>query len=246
MVLVNNSLSLTAVLLAVTFHAGCARSRATPLNPEDDPIRALLAGREVVYAHLNPAVEPGDSVNVHSPIGTIEQIPAVQSVKHQELLNTARRLYDRRRFEAAADTLRPALREEPDNPFILNEFARALFQVDSRRPESARVYQQLIPLLTTQAAPPPNAIVTDLWFTDAHWKLAMLYMDIGAYGAALAELVKVALAGNPDPRAREQLYAYLAETFFFLRDMKAAEWYVQETLQLNRRNRYVLQFRTKR
>jgi tetratricopeptide (TPR) repeat protein len=174
----------------------------------------------------------------------VDTFPTVQSPGHQHLLLAARRLYDQGRFLEAAQAIRPALRDEADNPFVLNEYARALFRVDSLRLESGRVYERLGEILTKQQSPPPGTLVVDMWFIDAHWKLALLYLDIEEYGKALIELTKVALSRPSSREAREQLYSYLAEAFYFLGDKTAAQWFVEKTLQLNPRNEYVLAFRS--
>jgi tetratricopeptide (TPR) repeat protein len=179
-------------------------------------------------------------------IGTVDTFPLVQSPRHQNELLAARRLYSQGRFLEAADVVKTTFNDEPDNPFLLNEYARALFRVDSLRPQSRQAYQNLVALLTDRQSPPANGLVIDLWFVDAYWKLAMLYLDSGEYSRALIELAKVVLAPQPDPRLREQVYAYLAEAYFLQGDHPAAQWFVDRTLEIDPANEYVLRFRSQR
>ena len=228
--------------------SGCGGSRPPPadLSPDPGPSQRSLARREFIYVHVEPTVATGDSVNAGTTLGFVQEMPAVQSAANQHLLAAARQLYDQERFEEAASVVQPAFITEPDNPFILNEYARALFRVDSLKPQSRRVYVELVELLTAGQSHAPNTLVVDLWFIDAYWKLAMLYLDVEEYARALNELLKVKVAGSSDPTFDEQVYAYFAEAYYFLGDQTAAEEFVRKTLELNPDNEYVLQFRVSR
>jgi tetratricopeptide (TPR) repeat protein len=204
----------------------------------------LLGGLQIIYAHLTPTVATGASVGSDRPIGIVESLPAVQSVRHQNRLLSARRLYAQGRFNEAAELIKPTLSDEPENPFLLNELGRALFRVDSLRSYSRRVYQHLVELLSTRQAPPPNGLVIDMWFVDAYWKLGMLDLDAEAYDSAARHLTINLLASPADPAVQEQLYAYLAEAYFSLGDGAAADWFAQRTLSINPSNQYVLRFRS--
>src|SRR6266576_1031770 len=98
----------------------------------------------------------------------------------------------------------------------------------------------VIDTFPTVQSPPPNGLVVDLWFVDAYWKLGMLYLDTGQYRDALIQFATVALAPQPDSRIVAQLRAYLAETYFYLGEKSAAQWYVDRTLELDPANKYVL------
>jgi tetratricopeptide (TPR) repeat protein len=167
----------------------------------------------------------------------------VQSARHQRDLAAARDLYEQGRFLDAVSTLRVAARDEPDNLFLLNELARALFRVDSLKPQSRTTYVRLVSLLDAAAPGSSGAVVVDLWFVDAYWKLALLDLDAEDYRDALLQLTKVTLAPHSNANFEEQLYGYLAETFYHLGDRQGARWFADRTLRLNPRNQYVLPFR---
>ncbi len=219
---------------------------ATAPNPQLDPIRSFVADRQVIYVHVTPTVTAGDSVSPSKPFGVVEPIPAVTSERHQDLLRVARQSYDQGRYLDAVQPLRQALADEPDNPFFLNEYARTLFRIDSLRPASGRAYEQLVKILTDRQSPPPNALVVDMWFIDAYWKLGLLYLDVGEYAKAFVEFAKVSVARPSDAVMLEQLYGYLAEACFHLSEHAATDWFISKTLEINPQNRYVLQFRTPR
>lgn len=223
--------------------------RATALapSPGPDPVQEYLAGRNVVFAHLALVRREGDRLAPGTMLGTIEPMPMIQSERHQAELQTAQGLYVRGRFLDAALLLEPAVRDEPDNPFLLEVRARALFRVDSLRPASRETYRHLVAVLNRRVAQAPEDVVVDLWFVDAYWKLALLCLDSEDYQGALGGLVKVAMVSPSQyPAAREQLYAYFAETFFHLGQRDAANYYVRRTLEQNPRNTYVLEFGTLR
>ena len=208
-----------------------------------DPIERFLAGRSIIYGHLQPSANLGDSVRSGMPIGIVDSIPPVQSARHQGNLTAARDLYSQGRFLDAVGKLRLAVRDEPENPFLLSELGRALFRIDSLKPESRATYVRLVSLLDAAASAPPGAVVVDLWFVDAYWKLALLDLDAEDYRGALLQLAKVTLAPHPNTDFEEQLFGYLAETFYHLGDRQAARWFADRTLRLNSRNQYVLPFR---
>lgn len=233
------------VLGAVLLH-GCAQPPARVPVPSRDPLLTVFAGRQLIYAHLRPTVPSGATVTPTTRIGVIDTFPTVQSPRHQTELLAARRFYDQGSFAEAAHVVEGPLRDESDNSFLLNEYARALFRIDSLRPQSRTAYERLVTILTQRQSPPPNGLVVDLWFVDAYWKLGMLYLDTGQYRDALIQFATVALAPQPDSRIVAQLRAYLAETYFYLGEKSAAQWYVDRTLELDPANKYVLRFGTAR
>ena len=240
---------LLVVLTGVSLISACStgQNRApAPPGPGADPISTFLAGRSVIYQHVVSSLEPGADFAAGQQIGVVESLPTIQSECHQDLLEAARQLYARGQYLQAALIVRPAVVSEPENPFVLNEYARALFRVDSLRMESGRTYERLTTLLNRPFSSDPSALVVDFWFRDAHWKLAMLYLDIEDYSKAFIELVKVHLTRPTEPEAREQLNAYFAEAAFHMGDQAGADWFVRKTLAINPKNEYVLQFRGKR
>jgi tetratricopeptide (TPR) repeat protein len=224
----------------------CARPAPVAPGPAVEPLRRYVGARPVTYAHLAGAVRTGDTVRAGAQIGTIDTMPTVQSERHQAELLGAREMYEQARFVEAARSLEPALRDEPDNRFLLNERGRALFRVDDQRPESRRTYERLVRLIDAEPELPAGGLVVDLWFLDAYWKLGMLYLDVEDYRGALEQFAKVALATTPDDAIQEQLYSYLAETFYYLHDRDAADYYARRALARNPRNTYVVPYRKRR
>jgi tetratricopeptide (TPR) repeat protein len=224
-----------------------AQDRLIPADiPGQNPIQSFFSGWHVIYAHVKATTGVGDTVGPTRPAGVVQPFPNPQSPRHQGLLVLARELYGQGRFVEAIRTIRPAVLDEPDNPFVLNEYARALFQVDSLRPAARQQYERLEALLVKVQTPDSNTVVIDMWFPDVYWKLGMLYLDVGNYKSAYLELAKVALTNPSSSILREQLYGYLAEAAFYLGEQQTADWFISKTLELNPANQYVLQFRAPR
>jgi tetratricopeptide (TPR) repeat protein len=101
----------------------------------------------------------------------------------------ARELYARKKYQEAAALLRPALQDEPDNWFLLNELARTLFWIDEARPESFRLYTRLVDLQESKAGVKgrQDVVLIDVWFPEAYWKLGCLYLDHREYDKAVRD-----------------------------------------------------------
>src|SRR5712691_2485862 len=76
---------------------------SAPPTPTTDPLPRLLGGRQIIYVHVVPNVTPGDRIGPQKSIGTVDSLPTVQSRQHQDVLSSARGLYDQGRFLEAAE-----------------------------------------------------------------------------------------------------------------------------------------------
>ena len=90
-----------------------------------------------------------------------------------------------------------AYRDEPTNPFVLNAYARTLFWIDDRRDQSLDLNRRLIALLDQQGGTNDSVVVVDLWFHEAYWKIASLYLDRGEYKNAAVEITRFIAAPGP-------------------------------------------------
>lgn len=234
---------LTALVLAVAMISPLrpAAAQGASRSPGDSlsPIQRLIWGLPLTFNHIQATAS--GPVTTGSPLGTVDTFPTVRSTGYQAEYEQAQDLYAQGRYFEAATMLRAPVAAEPDNWFLLMALGNALFRVDSLRPESKRVLTRLVSLIDATEQD-TTALVIDLWFVDAYWKLGMLFLDDGNYGAALGQLIKVVIAPQPDPRHRAAVYAYVAEAFFHLGERADAQYYVDRTLELDPGNTYVLQF----
>jgi hypothetical protein len=102
------------------------------------------------YIHITPneAIESGDVVTPSSRLGKTLKEPSLLSKKHDQSIRESISLYDAGNYKQAAKILEKAADDEASNPFILYNYARALYRYD--RGKSYSVYARLIELLDAQ------------------------------------------------------------------------------------------------
>ena len=204
-----------------------------------------LANRQVVYCHLNPIQRSGpgpDSIAPGTPLGYIPPYPTPLSERHDETIIKARALYDRQQYREAAALLERAYADEPDNRFVRNEYARTLFWIDGSRDRSFEIYHRLIDELDHGCTRTKGDVPVDLWFLEAYWKIASLYLDRAEYEKAAYEITRfLSIGTGQPPHVREQAYVYLAEAYGHLRNFPVARTYAEQALRLNPRSQGALE-----
>jgi len=226
-----------------------ARAPAQQVVPESvltkrpDPF-AALGGRTVIMRHLRPlpgAPTGGFHFQAGDSIGLIDSYPPHLTRRHDEALKRADSLYNQRRYSEAAALLEPAYRDEPDNAFVLDAYARTLFWINDERDRSFDMYRRLIALLDRQGGTGDSSVSVDLWFGEAYWKIASLYLDRGDYKSAAFEISRFLAASPPrDPRMLGQVLDYLVEAFVHLGDTEMVQLWAARALRLQPADAYVL------
>jgi tetratricopeptide (TPR) repeat protein len=225
--------------------AGCAVTQPAPAPPRaalQGPVRLYaLDARPVALGHA--ASGAGDVLSAGQPIGGFEARPAVLSARHQAQLDEGNALYDRRDYAGALATLGPAYRDEHDNPFVIESYARVLYRMGERA-QSYVVYRQLVDLLdATWRESAPDAVSVDLWFVDAYWKTGTLHMDRREWQQAAFEISRALVGGLAwEPLAEEQALSYLTRAYFELGRRNEARYYAERALGRNPRNTYARQY----
>ncbi|WP_201977425.1 hypothetical protein [Hymenobacter rubidus] len=200
----------------------------------------------VSYTHVDVVdnLPLGSKVQKGQQIAVIQPEPAVQSEGYDLVLAGAKKAYDEGFFPQAAAALADAVVHEPDNPFLLYHYARALYKTDETKPQSYTVYQQLIAALARQGGENDTIAVVDMWFPEAYWKLGTLQMDNAQWAAAVDNIARALLSLeelgtlNSTP-IHEEALAYLTECFYNLQNAKLCRYYGNRTLKLFPHNRYV-------
>ncbi|HEV8263917.1 MAG TPA: hypothetical protein VGQ06_03130 [Gemmatimonadales bacterium] len=220
-----------AALLALAVQVSLPDSVAVTGEPSP---YAIFGARHLRLMHLVPFDTAARHVAPGEPIGKIEDHPARFSLRHHATILKARELYARRQFAEAAALLARAYVDEPDNPFVADEYARTLFWIDDRRDESFRVYRKLIEQLDRRHGTSDSVVAVDAWFAESYWKVASLYLDRGEWEPAAFEITRyLAIRGlGPD----EQVFTYLAEAYVHLGRTEFARWSAGQALRVNPRS----------
>lgn len=176
------------------------------------------------------------------PVGFIKAkpLPEVQSDRHQKEIDTSRRLYDEGKYIEAAKAVQTALKDEPENLFILECYARALYRMDTYRPASYEVYRRLISLLDSKEK--KTTILLDSWFLEVYWKYGTLLMDRGEWEKAAFEISRalaICFSQNDTQPFILQAYSYLTKAYFHMGRYDVSKYYADAALQINPKNEYV-------
>jgi hypothetical protein len=141
----------------ITYSRELAAYFGESLHTEDDVFKEVtnyefLVCADIIhrYIHIDPndSIEVGDIVNPNSPLGEPLKEPALLSEKYDKNIRESISLYNAGNYEQAAKLLEQAAQDEPSNPFVLYNYARALYRHD--REKSYSIYSQLIELLDAQ------------------------------------------------------------------------------------------------
>ncbi|MBI4596742.1 MAG: tetratricopeptide repeat protein, partial [Candidatus Tectomicrobia bacterium] len=245
---------ISPILILLSFILVCsgpdkpAESSSSPKFHYDQEIHwHPLIGKKLHLAHvtLNESYknifEKFNWINIaiNESFGEVQSYPPKFSENHDETIRQAKDLYAERRYEEAAALLLMAIKDEPENLFIINDLARTLFWIGESRQVSFTLYKKLIGMLDADRENERDIVVVDLWFFEAHWKLGCLYLDSKEYEKAVFELTRgmcgMSMFKN-DPQffpAYEQVLSYLCEAYYFLRNYPFARYFAYQTLHSN-------------
>jgi tetratricopeptide (TPR) repeat protein len=168
-----------------------------------------------------------------------QPLPVVQSERHQKEIDASMRLYEEGKYVEAARAVHAAVKDEPENEFLLECYARALYRTDSYRQSSFEIYKRLITLLDRKEE--PSNIGMDVWFVEAYWKYGTLLMDRHEWEKAAFEISRALATSymvNQGQAFALQAYSYLAEAYFHMGRYDVAKYYAEVALQINPKNEY--------
>ncbi len=210
-----------------------------------------IQGKERIYAHLI-ANSTKRNLNPGDIIGTCEAFPKVMSVKWQKEIVSSQNYYNAGEYNKAADMLAEALKDEPDNPFILEAYGRALYKNENRKNESLAMYEKLMTIIDGQFKSenffdPEKYVNVNMWFSEAYWKIGTLYLDVQEWKKAALNIqcALLVISKASSPRIWEQALAYLTEAYFELGEPDKAHYYCCQTLRRFPKNNYVLEYQNK-
>jgi predicted Zn-dependent protease len=240
------TLGVLAALLLTACATAPPRAAAPVESPEPVHLRALY-GHDIIVLHVTPqeGLGTGTPVVAEETIGAPLPLPPTLSQRHHAAIETAGARYQARQYDEALAAIVPAYRDEPENPFVLEVYARTLYRLE-RRAEAFEPYRRLVALLDAQRLRVPQAgarsVLIDMWFIDAYWKLGTLHMDRAEYDRAAFEISRSLATGADSLQRLDQAYSYLTKAYFYLGDHEAARAFGRLALRNNPRNQYVRPF----
>ena len=174
-------------------------------------------------------------------IGKIEPIPKTLSDSFHDEIIKSKDYYNNGLYEKAYNVLQKAIEAEPKNPFILEPFARALYQIPEQKRFSYDIYKRLISILDNSNKDNLNTITINMWFREAYWKLGTLHMDFGEWEKAQLEINRflMSIQELKGSFVYVQALEYLTECYFELKIPELYEHFAKRTLFYNPENEYV-------
>lgn len=219
----------------------------TPSDAPNDNIlwkECFSQRKGVLYGHLL-STKTNEAVKAGELVGNAAPLPAIRSARFERELRQSEVLYEDSRYDEAAAAVQQAVGSEASDPFILEAYARALYWVPGRREDSFSAYRRLVQTLDhVGASVNPDYVFVDLWFGEAYWKLAALYLDHGSYRPAICEIARTFYTHRMDQQAAvsEQALGYLAEAYFRLGNTDRAAFFAREAIRRNPGNTSVTRY----
>lgn len=250
--IIMNIKSIVALIMIACLSQGCAstgRVSSYPLGLNGDfnytTLEAaqylhseVFVNRPLIFAHIeSDTANLITTIEAGAALGNVSPYPVIVSSQYDTLYQLSLQLYDQRLFIESAESIELALKTEPNNLFMLNQYARALYWADNHRDRSHQAYRKLVGLLD-DANPDSQTIYIDLWFTESYWKIGTLYLDIEEYERAVIEIGRFWLGSinNMSPVLQEQAAEFLAEAFIDLGKIPSALYFAQYALTINPNN----------
>lgn len=161
-------------------------------------------------------IKPGDL------IGKVSPYPDNFSKQFDKEIRLSMDAYKRQNFSEAKSVLEIPVIKESRNLFILDNYARACYQIDKEK--SFDMYKKLITNLDSLYQSSKNSIKIDLWFREAYWKLGTLYMDHKMWKDAYFEISRFIMSAQDVKGSRVycQALQFLTECAYMLYNDKLA------------------------
>jgi tetratricopeptide (TPR) repeat protein len=195
----------------------------------------------IMHGHVVPDDATGKMAIFGQTVGQPLARPAAVSARFQKQIDQAAALYAKQEFSGSAAALEEPFQKDHDNPFLIEEYARALYRTQ-RRSAAAVHYRRLVTSLDAVGTSiRPDYVYLDHWFLDAYWKLATLDMDEGHWQAAICGINRVLLTAQPETLVHEA-FDYLVEAEAASGRHDLARLYADETLRRFPGDTYVGKF----
>jgi tetratricopeptide (TPR) repeat protein len=177
-------------------------------------------------------------INIGEKIGTVAKYPKELSTKFDSEIKKSMKCYEVQDFNNARTILEKAILSEPNNPFILNAYARACYYIDPHA--SFLVYEKLISQLDSIYGNSDSKTVVDVWFREAYWKHGTLYMDRQEWQNAYNEISRFILSIQETKGQKIYIQAleFLTKCAFMTKDLELAKYLANRVLYYDPKNAY--------
>lgn len=204
-------------------------------NLSNPDIATKVNVKKIDLIHLVSNMDDTIEVGMGEVLGQVAPYPEKLSDSYDNLINRSKELYIKKQFEKAAKILEAPVKNEPQNPFILNEYSRALYRIDGKSDLCYSTYKNLIGVLDAKYNNSDSILVVDVWFREAYWKLGTLHMDYGNWTDGFYEINRF-LCGIQSEKGEpvyEQALSYLTECAFEMGDFELCEHLANRILFYN-------------
>lgn len=234
----------------------------------DDYSFTPFAGMYVEYRNVvaDKAVKKGKFFAANTSLGKLRPLPKPLT-PNDELFEQGQELYNKQDLKGAVKAFLQIYKMDKKNPFVINALARTYYRVEGESGRAINAYIELIKIIekgyfesekyavtiSTSDDKPQATVVIDPWFLESYWKLGTLYLDYQDYPRAVFEMSKMyyyEFKASLDVREADrpmatQLFAYLTEAHFHLKNKAANNYFFCRTKEVNPQNTYVDQFELK-
>lgn len=225
--------SLTLASIALTF------SRTFCQDISGNPDIPLSSTYEtIILAHVVSNKEKNSNVQLEDVVGQIDKFPEKLSRSFDNEIHSSIQFYNQKEYRKARTVLETAINSEPTNPFVLEPYARASYQID--KAASYAIYKRLVKNIDSAARGSEKNIVIDMWFREAYWKLGTLHMDNKEWKKGFFEINRfmLSIGEMKGQYIWEQALEYLTECAYNLYDDKMASYLAKRVLTYNPENKY--------
>ena len=230
--------TLLTIGLSITFIY--SYSQSYQLENPDAAVRTTFTNIDLINVNYGFEEDTTD-VEIGQTIGKIAPYPDPLSEKFEKQIFESRKYYNNGDYEKASKILEKPYEREPDNKFIMEAYSRALYQIETKRGLSYKIYKKLVTQLDDESGMNDSTLTIDFWFREAYWKLGTLYMDNGEWINAFEDISRFILSIQDSKGTPIYDYAltYLTECAFEMGHEELCEHFANRTLSYNPNNEQV-------
>jgi len=197
--------------------------------------------KKVNIIHIKSTIDKSKvDIEKDETIGEVQEYPKVLSEEFDNNIKKSKEFYNNRNYANAAKELELAYKKEPKNIFVAENYARALYWIDSEKEKSYNVYRKIVLQLDKQSEDSESILTIDYWHRESYWKLATLYLDLGKWSEAFVLINKfiISIQENIGEKVYNQALEYATECLFNMKEYEFAKHFAERTIFYDSQNEY--------